>query len=411
MAMNNPGVSISETLINTTSEDDAVTMPLFIAFTVMPSESVTAMQPVCVASLGLAVALFGSEGTLAYSLRHFFENGGHTCYVLPLGLGEEDTRSRLNALNAQLQSTAVQEAIAADHYTGLLLVPEMSELNDIKDNGDFKRDTLWYQGWLALLELCSQQEQRFALLEMPEEPSQASKLALAIRPFSSDLTKNGAAWWPRLETSYENDVGQTKALQLLSPLPAVAAAIQCNAEERGVWKPPANIQLLKTLRPTKTIFEAQPLLNQTGVGCNLIRSFAGKGVRLWGCRTLLNEEPSPWRYIQTRLLVNSVEVQLRKLSRTFLFEPNNAITWMKIKGQVWTWLRQQWLSGAFYGAIEEDAFTLSIGLNETMSAEDIKLGKMVLLVRLALLAPAEFIDVSLILDMRDGDVTSQNGSL
>jgi phage tail sheath protein FI len=287
----------------------------------------------------------------------------------------------------------------------------LSELNAVKPSSLSAEETdavdvdaLWYQGWQALLTLCRQAPQRFALLELPDSPAHA--VMLTQQSFSADLCQRGAAWWPRLETSYEDEAS---APVVLSPLPSVAAAIQRSAHDNGVWKAPANIPLAKTRRPTQSILTSHALLDNQGVSCNLIRSFVGKGVRLWGCRTLISEGDSPWRYIQTRLLVSSVEHYLSKLARAYLFEPNTAPTWMKLKGQVWTWLRQQWLAGAFFGTVEDEAFSLSIGLDETMTEDDIRHGKLILQVRLALLAPAEFIDISLTLDLRDGTASAQTG--
>lgn len=414
MAMVLPGVSYDETLLTQASGDDPVTMPLFIGYT-LPDAAipVTAMQPVSVGSLAQAIVHFGQRGTLAYSLRHFFDNGGRQCYVLSLGPGKGEPVARLQALIAALQAPLMLETLLADDKTGLVLVPELSELNEVRssslsaegtDATEVDVDVLWSQGWQAVLMLCRQSQQRFALLELPDNPAHA--VTLTQQSFSADLCQRGAAWWPRLETSYQDEVS---APVVLSPLPAVAAAIQRSAHDNGVWKAPANIPLAKTGRPTQSILTSQALLDNQGGACNLIRSFVGKGVRLWGCRTLLNEENTAWRYIQTRLLVSSVEHYLSKLSRAYLFEPNTAPTWMKLKGQVWTWLRQQWLAGAFFGSVEDEAFSLSIGLDETMSEDDIRRGKMILQVRLALLAPAEFIDISLTLDLRDGTTSAQTG--
>lgn len=404
MAMVLPGVSYDETLLTQASNDDPVTMPLFIGYT-FPGVAipVTVMQPVSVGSLTQANSLFGQSGTLAYSLRHFFENGGRQCYVLSLGPGQGEPATRLHALIAALQTPQMLETLLADDKTGLVLVPELSELNEV-NAAEVDVDALWYQGWQALLTLCRQAQQRFALLELPDSPAQA--VTLTGQSFSADLCQRGAAWWPRLETSYEDEAS---APVVLSPLPAVAAAIQRSAQDNGVWKAPANLPLAKTRRPTQSILTSPALLDNQGVSCNLIRSFVGKGVRLWGCRTLLNEENTAWRYIQSRLLVSSVEHYLSKLARAYLFEPNTAPTWMKLKGQVWTWLRQQWLAGAFFGTVEDEAFSLSIGLDETMTEDDIHQGKMILQVRLALLAPAEFIAVSLTLDLRDGTTSAQIG--
>ncbi|MCS4320707.1 hypothetical protein M2407_005081 [Serratia sp. BIGb0234] len=409
MAMVLPGVSYDEALLTQASSDNPVTMPLFIGYT-LPDVTIPAMQPVSMGSLTQANSL-GQSGTLAYSLRHFFENGGLQCYVLSLGPGKGEPAARLQDLIAALQTSPMLETLLADDKTGLVLVPELSELNEVstlslsvEGTDAVDVDALWYQGWQALLTLCRQAPQHFALLELPDDPVHA--VTLTQRSFSADLCQRGAAWWPRLETSYEDEAS---APVVLSPLPAVAAAIQRSAHDNGVWKAPANIPLAKTRRPTQSILTSQALLDNPGVSCNLIRSFVGKGVRLWGCRTLLNAENTAWRYIQTRLLVSSVEHYLSKLARAYLFEPNTAPTWMKFKGQVWTWLRQQWLAGAFFGTVEDEAFSLSIGLDETMTEDDIRHGKMILQVRLALLAPAEFIDISLTLDLRDGTVSAQTG--
>lgn len=410
MAMVLPGVSYSEALLTQASNDDSVTMPLFIGYT-LSDVQIPVMQFVSVGSVTQAISDFGQHGTLAYSLRHFFENGGLQCYVLSLGPEEGEPVARLQNLISALQAPLMLETLLEHDKTGLVLVPELSVLNEVEafslsaegeDAVDV--DALWYQGWQALLMLCRQAPHRFALLELPDDASRA--VALTQQSFSADLCPHGAAWWPRLETSYQDEA---LAPIVLSPLPAVAAAIQLSAHDNGVWKAPANIPLAKTRRPTQSILTSQALLDNQGISCNLIRSFVGKGVRLWGCRTLLNDDSLAWRYIQTRLLVNSVEHYLSKLARAYLFEPNNAQTWMKLKGQVWTWLRQQWLAGAFFGTVEEEAFSLSIGLDETMNEDDIRHGRMILQVHLALLAPAEFVVISLTLDMRDGTTSSQAG--
>ena len=392
MAMVLPRVSVGDTLLTAESTDDPVTIPLFIGYTAQVEESGV---PVALASLAEANARFGETGTLAWALRHFFDNNGRICYVYSHGDTAQwsNDADRLDALVAALQTPELTAAVMDDTHSGLLLVPELSELNDqTTDTLD-----LWYQGWQALLEL-SQYERRFALLELPEAPETANTLVL--NTFSPDYCRNAAAWWPRLETSYADELDSAISYRRLSPLPAVAAAIQLSAKTYGVWKAPANIALLKTIRPTYDTALAQSLFTQTGVFANPICSFPGKGVYLWGCRTLLNDDTSPWRYIQTRLLMNHIENRLKNIARSFVFEPNNALTWMKLKGQLWSWLRQQWLAGAFYGTQEEEAFSIAVGLDETMTADDLSAGRMIVNIQLALLAPAEFIDLTITLDAR-----------
>ncbi|SQI43364.1 Uncharacterised protein [Serratia plymuthica] len=164
MAMVLPGVSYDETLLTQASNDDPVTMPLFIGYTlrdVASDTTIPTMQPVSVGSLTQANSLFGQRGTLAYSLRHFFENGGRQCYVLSLGPGQGEPAAHLQDLIAALQAPQMLETLLADDKTGLVLVPELSELNEVNtfegaDTAEVDVDALWYQGWQALLTLCRQ---------------------------------------------------------------------------------------------------------------------------------------------------------------------------------------------------------------------------------------------------------------
>lgn len=234
---------------------------------------------------------------------------------------------------------------------------------------------------------------------MPD-PTEITLTRQLVDTVTASNLHQAAAWWPALITPYPGDNGQDYLT--LSPTAAMAAVIQWNARRQGVWCAPANTPLAKTIRPTLKADAASVLQNNAGVTLNLIRSLPGKGVRPWGCRTLLNDPTSPWRYIQTRLLVNYVTSQLSVLARAWLFEPNTALTWMKLKGQAHIWLRQLWLNGAFYGTNEEDAFALDIGMPDTMTAEEINAGIMRIRIHLALLAPAEFYAITLAFDTRNG---------
>ncbi len=144
-----------------------------------------------------------------------------------------------------------------------------------------------------------------------------------------------------------------------------------------------------------------PSFNQNGTSLNLVRSFPGKGIKIWGCRTLDNPRV-PWRYIQIRRLVSYIEAHMTQLGRAFVFEPNNAITWMKFKGQAYNWLRQLWLKGGLRGTQEDQAFEVLLGIDESMSEADLRAGKMIMKIKLALLIPAEFIELSLTFDTRTG---------
>ncbi|WP_276204261.1 phage tail sheath C-terminal domain-containing protein, partial [Photorhabdus namnaonensis] len=169
-----------------------------------------------------------------------------------------------------------------------------------------------------------------------------------------------------------------------------------------IWTAPANVALAKVVSPIRSFIEADALFNQNGTSLNLVRGFPGKGIKVWGCRTLDNLPGSPWRYIQTRRLVSYIEAHITRLGRAFIFEPNNAITWMKLKGQTYNWLHQLWLKGGLSGTQEERAFDILLGVNESMSEADLRAGKMIMKIKLALLIPAEFIELNLTFDARTG---------
>lgn len=185
---------------------------------------------------------------------------------------------------------------------------------------------------------------------------------------------------------------------------AVLAAIQQTDNSRGVWSAPANVSLAHVTRPVYSWLDAEGLFNPYGCSLNLIRSFPGRGTRIWGCRTLTSDNNSSFRYVQARRLMSWCETNISNLGRMFVFEPNTELTWYKLKGFTMMWLRELWLKGALYGEQESQAYQVLLGLEETMTQEDILAGKMIMNIRLALLAPAEFIEMNLVFMMNGENV-------
>jgi len=179
----------------------------------------------------------------------------------------------------------------------------------------------------------------------------------------------------------------------------MAAVIQQTDRERGVWKAPANVALAHVVQPAVSHLQADGLFNNDGASINLIRSFPGRGVRVWGCRTLTPLTSSPWRYIQIRRLLSYIEAKLIRVGRFSVFEPNNEITWLKLKSRARSWLRKLWRSGGLFGGVESEAFELFVGLNESMTADDIKAGRLIMKVKVCALYPAEFIEIHLRFDL------------
>lgn len=179
----------------------------------------------------------------------------------------------------------------------------------------------------------------------------------------------------------------------LPPSGAIAGIYAQVDSSRGVFKAPANVSLNNVIRPAvKVNNEQQEGLNvhPTGKSINAIRSFSGKGVLVWGARTL-DGNSNEWRYISVRRLFIFLEESISKAIERFVFEPNDEGTWIKVKGTVENFLTGQWQAGALAGSTPKQAFFVNIGLGQTMTPQDILEGRLVVDVGLAAVRPAEFI--------------------
>ncbi|MDB6371324.1 phage tail sheath family protein [Photorhabdus bodei] len=386
MEIKQPCVTVTENLISQKPDDAFVGMPVFIGYIPRSAGNKTAVK---LNSLTDFTLTFRESGLMYYSVRHFFENGGQQTYVLSLDSPLNDFQSLITAL----QQDWLKQAIAAESAITLIVVPDVIRFSQMSESGA-NRD-LWLQFWQSVLNLCKSRRGIMGLLDAPDDPVLA---ATCLEQFSSSDRQWGAVYWPGLKTTYQESGKHI----ILSPTAAVAAVIQRNDNQQDIWTAPANVVLAKVVSPVRSFIEADALFNQHGASLNLVRSFPGKGIKVWGCRTLDNIFDSPWRYIQIRRLVSYIEAHITRLGRAFVFEPNNAITWMKLKGQTYNWLHQLWLRGGLRGTEEEQAFDILLGVDESMSEADLRAGKMIMKIKLALLVPAEFIELSLTFDTRTG---------
>jgi phage tail sheath protein FI len=185
-------------------------------------------------------------------------------------------------------------------------------------------------------------------------------------------------------------------LNLLPPGAAMAGIYTMVDNSRGVWKAPANVSLSAVTSPSVNItHDDQEDLNVTpqGKSINAIRPFIGEGVLVWGGRTL-DGNSLDWRYIQVRRTMIMLEESIKLATKAYVFENNVATTWVTIKSMIRNFLTGIWKRGGLAGASPDDAFAVFVGLGETMTPEDILEGILRVTVLVALVRPAEFIEIT-----------------
>jgi uncharacterized protein len=187
-----------------------------------------------------------------------------------------------------------------------------------------------------------------------------------------------------------------KRLNLLPPSAAMAGVFTMVDNTRGMWKAPANVSLNCVISACVPIsHEQQEDLNVTpqGKSINAIRDFVGEGVLVWGARTL-DGNSQDYRYINVRRTLIMLEESIRLATKAMVFEPNTADTWVTIKSVIGNFLTDIWKRGGLAGATPEDAFSVSVGLGETMTAQDILDSILRVTVLVAISRPAEFIEIT-----------------
>ena len=360
---------------------------------------------------------------LYYSMQMFYANGGGPCYILSIG-----DYGAIAAATSALFTAAITKLEAWDEPT-LLVFPDACLL---ASDGEHKSVVD------AALVHCNKMQDRFTIADVrnavPGGTDTNAEIDAGIRTIASDpsLVKYGAAYYPYLATTlpfFTNDtkivihsaagtpaipadsqLGTIKtsitdvynavkrftntALVTLPPSGAVAGAYARTDEDRGVHKAPANVSLLNVVGPAIQItddFNSALNVDPTsGKSVNAIRAFIGKGTLIWGARTLAGNDNEN-RYVPVRRFLIFAEELIKKATSQFVFEPNDANTWVKVSGMIENFLTLQWRDGALAGAKPEDAFYVAVGLNKTMSAQDILNGYLIVEVGLAIVRPAEFI--------------------
>lgn len=187
--------------------------------------------------------------------------------------------------------------------------------------------------------------------------------------------------------------GLSQAMNTVPPSGAIAGIYANVDATRGVWKAPANISVNGIIGLTDDITEREQRdmnVHESGKSINAIRKFTARGLLVWGARTL-DGNSNDRRYVNVMRLAIMIEESVKKACMKFVFEPNVKQTWVSVKGIIENYLSSLWSDGALAGAKPEDAFFVSVGLNQTMTADDIHNGRMIVKLGCAPSRPAEFI--------------------
>ena len=356
----------------------ATAIPAFIGYTAKMPAGAMGFQRV--RSLAEFVGLFGEgvmvsrtgknpiPGYLPASMRLFFANGGGTAYVHSLGPREGSAAMFLKALLA-LEKQPDPTLLA---FPDAVLL-DSAQLQSLQ---------------LAALAHCAKVRNRFCILDVPTESSLRN-----IEAFRATLTGEnlsyGAVYGPWVRV--KERAGSSVALPASGAVAGIYASVDA---QRGVWKAPANVSLSGVVGLTETITDQEQerltVDSQGGKSINPLRVFSGKGILVWGSRTLAGND-NEWRYVPVRRLFLMVEESLRRGTAALVWEPNDANTWIKTKAQIERFLSGLWRQGALAGAKPEQAFFVNVGLGSTMTPQDILSGRLLINVGLAPVRPAEFI--------------------
>ena len=403
---------------------------------------------------GLKAERQGSLYTLYYNLVMFFANGGSTCYIVSMGdykTGKLDRDTITNAVLPDLKKVqeitmlvvpeAVKSGNCMDIYKDMLAHCE--DMNcfailDVPSSGEGAIDTFRngigsnhlsyaavYYPWLETSVLSDNDitEKTMCWDKSIKWNDIVDKTGLKEGE-TSPIVKYVNATFDKIEA--ETDELKKKELQtacckemhnammqnlpeykllakkikdslnLLPPSAAMAGIYAMVDNTRGVWKAPANVSVNYVNKPSEVIDnKAQEDLNMpmNGKAVNAIRTFVGEGIKVWGARTL-NGNSQDWRYINVRRTMSFLEQSVKNAARAYVFEPNDAGTWINMKCMIENFLRSVWKRGGLAGATPEDAYEVHVGLGDTMTAEDILGGIMRISVLVAISHPAEFIEIS-----------------
>lgn len=272
--------------------------------------------------------------------------------------------------------------------TGLAALDEVDDiaLVALPDSTSFEDEDSAAQAVAALIAHCEQGRHRFAIIDPPAGASVGQ-----VRAFRSRFDSAFAALYhPWLRTTDPTTpVGQPPTTLDVPPSGAVAGVYARTDSQRGVHKAPANELLhgITGLVSSLTTAE-QEVLNPEGI--STLRHVEGRGDVVWGARTI-SSDPE-WKYVNVRRLLIFLEHSIEKSTQWAVFEPNDTRLWQQVRHAIEDFLTTLWRSGALVGTTPREAFFVRCD-RTTMTQNDLDNGRLVALVGVAPVRPAEFVVV------------------
>jgi hypothetical protein len=185
-------------------------------------------------------------------------------------------------------------------------------------------------------------------------------------------------------------------MNVLPASPFAAGVWSASDSRNGVWNAPANIALAGVISPLYAMNDADQAgfnVPVNGQAINIIRSQPSRGNVVWGARTL-DGNSLDYRYIQVRRTLIYIEQSIKAALAPYVFAANDSLTWSTVAAAISSFLTDLWQRGGLMGNKPSDAFTVSVGLGSTMTAQNVLDGYMIVAVTLQLIHPAEFIELT-----------------
>ncbi|MFC1705833.1 phage tail sheath family protein [Planctomycetota bacterium] len=325
---------------------------------------------------------FRDSEFLAHAVYGFFNNGGGRCFVTNVGstgasAGKDDKGAPAKPAvdPKKVAGMFIGEDKGPGKRTGLKTFEDVDDINLVCVPGVTDPAVVD-----AVLTHCEVRKDRFAILDSPEVIVDGGVDKLG-KPRDS---KYGAYYFPWIEV-YDPEKGNI----FIPPSGHMAGIYARSDSERGVHKAPANEIVRGALGLRYTISRGeQDILNPKGINC--IRDFSrrGRGIRVWGARTVSSD--ASWRYINVRRLFIMIEQSIEIGTQWVVFEPNDHTLWKKITRDIRAFLYRIWRTGALFGKTPEEAFYVKCD-EETNPPEVIDAGQVITEIGICPVKPAEFV--------------------